>query len=105
MTKTSVSFSPNIVKGVLTSRFDEIKTHLNHQLSFSPFSNKGHILANDDKFHTFEVDSKGDLYSPDKLEGYDYYKGKSYLGNYNNMKFVPSKNEKNRVKNSKSKSK
>ena len=62
-------YKPNIVKGVLTSRFDEIKTHLNHQLSFSPFSNKGHILDDNDNFHDIEVDSKGDIYSPDKIEG------------------------------------
>ena len=81
-------FKPNIIDGVLTSRFDEIKTHLNHQLSFSPYSNKGHIMVNN-KFHEFEVDEKGDLYSPSKIKGYDYFKGKSYLGNYKNMKFSP----------------
>lgn len=91
-------FKPNVVNGVLTSRFDEIKTHLNHQLSFSPFSNEGHILDDDENFHDIEVDSKGDIYSPDKIKGYDYYKSKSYIGNYKNMQFVPTKAELTRVK-------
>lgn len=81
-------FKPNIQNGILTSRFDEIKTHLNHQLSFSPHSNEGHILVND-KHYNFEVDEDGHLYSPEKLDGYDYYDGKSYLGHYNEMTFSP----------------
>ena len=81
-------FKPNVNNGLLTSRFDEIKTHLNHQLSFSPYSNQGHILVNN-KHYTFEVDEDGHLYSPAKLDGYDYYKGKSYLGHYNDMTFSP----------------
>ena len=85
-------FKPNIVDGILTSRFDEIKTHLNHQLSFSPNSNQGHILVND-KHYDFEVDKYGHLYSPAKLAGYDYYDGKSYLGHYNDMTFSPSRLE------------
>jgi len=84
-------FSPNVINGVLQSRFDEITTHLNHQLSFSPLSNKGHILV-DDNFYDFEVDNEGHMYSPQKLEGYDFYGGKSYLGHYNDMNFSPSEN-------------
>ena len=84
-------YKPNIVKGVLTSRFSEIKTHLGHQLSFSPFNNKGHILMDNDKFSEIKVDKNGDIYSNDKLEGYDYFKNKSYIGNYNNMEFIKSK--------------
>ena len=82
-------FSPNVINGVLQSRFDEITTHLNHQLSFSPLSNKGNILV-DDNFYDFEVNSDGHLYSPQQLEGYDFYGGKSYLGHYNNLNFSPS---------------
>jgi len=82
-------FSPNVINGVLQSRFDEITTHLNHQLSFSPLSNKGHVLV-DDKFYDFEVDNDGHLFSPQKLEGYDFYQGKSYLGHYNDMNFSPN---------------
>lgn len=80
-------FKPNIKNNVIVSRFDEIKTHLNHQLSFSPDSNKGHIMV-DNKFHEFEVDEKGDLYSPVNIKGYDYFKGKSFLGNYKNLNFI-----------------
>ena len=87
-------FSPNIRNGLLVSRFDEITTHLNHQLSFSPFSNKGHILVND-KFYNFEVNNDGDLYSPQQIDGYDYFEGKSYLGHYNQMKFSPNPEEPN----------
>ena len=78
---------------VLISKYDEVKTHLNHQLSFSPYSNKGHIFINN-RFYEFEVDKKGDLYSPHNIKGYDYYKGKSYLGNYNNLTFSTQVNEK-----------
>jgi len=81
-------FSPNVINGVLQSRFDEITTHLNHQLSFSPLSNKGHVLV-DDNFYDFEVDNEGHMYSPQQLEGYDFYEGKSYLGHYNDMNFSP----------------
>ncbi len=83
-------YEPNIVNGVLTSRFDEIKTHLNHQLSFSPNSNQGHVLV-DNQFYDFEVNEDGDLFSPEKLDGYDYYNGKSYLGHYNELQFTPEK--------------
>ena len=83
-------YEPNIVNGVLTPRFDEIKTHLNHQLSFSPNSNQGHILV-DNQFYDFEVNEDGDLFSPEKLDGYDYYNGKSYLGHYNQLQFTPNK--------------
>ena len=82
-------FSPNVINGVLQSRFDEITTHLNHQLSFSPLSNKGHVLV-DDNFYDFEVDNEGHVYSPQQLEGYDFYGGKSYLGHYNDMNFSPT---------------
>ena len=84
-------FSPNVINGVLQSQFDEITTHLNHQLSFSPFSNKGHILV-DDNFYDFEVNNEGHMYSPQQLEGYDFYGGKSYLGHYNDMNFSPGGN-------------
>ena len=87
-------FSPNVKNGVLVSRFDEISTHLNHQLSFSPFSNKGHLLV-DDKYYKFEVEKDGNLFSPHKISGYDYHKGKSYLGHYNELNFssMPSQLE------------
>lgn len=80
--------SLNTVNGVITPRFDEITTHLNHQLSFSPFSNKGHILV-DDKHYDFEVDTDGHLYSPQQIDGYDFYADKSYLGHYDDMNFSP----------------
>ena len=83
-----MSYTPNIVNGALVSRFDEIKTHLNHQLSFSPNSNQGHILVGD-KHYDFEVNEEGNLFSPAKLDGYDFYDGKSYLGHYNDLKFSP----------------
>lgn len=79
-------YKPNIINNVLVSKWKEIKTHLNHQLSFSPYSNKGHILVGKN-FYEFEIDKNGDLYSPSKIKGYDYYKNKSYLGNYNNLTF------------------
>ena len=85
-------FKPNIIDGVIQPRFDEIKTHLNHQLSFSPYSNQGHILV-DDKHYDFEVSEDGHIFSPAKLEGYDFYAGKSYLGHYNNLKFSPGDND------------
>ena len=79
--------SLNVINNVSQSR-DEITTHLNHQLSFSPVFNKGHILVND-QFYDFEVDNDGHVYSPQQLEGYDFYAGKSYLGHYDNMNFSP----------------
>ena len=74
---------------ILIPNFDEIKTHLNHQLSFSPHSNQGHILV-DDKHYTVVVDKDGHLFSPEKLEGYDFYDGKSYIGHYKDLQFSPS---------------
>ena len=82
-------YQPNIVDGVLTSRFNEIKTHMNHQLSFSPNSNQGHVLV-DNQFYDFQVNKNGDLFSPEKIDGYDYFDGKSYLGHYNNLQFSPT---------------
>ena len=95
--ETRKQMSPNIQNGLLTSRFDEIKTHLNHQLSFSPHSNQGHVLV-DGQHYDFEVDNDGHLYSPAKLDGYDYYDGKSYLGHYNELQFSPlAREEQNKV--------
>ena len=78
-----------VKNNIIVPRFDEIKTHLNHQLTFSPNSTKGSILVGED-FHKFEFDNEGHIFSPEKIEGYDYFSDKSYIGKIEEMKFSPT---------------
>ena len=82
----------NIKNNVYVPKYDEIKTELNDQLSFSPYSKKGHIYSNN-TFHDFKVNNKGDIYSSSNIPGYDIKNNKTYIGNMNNMKYSPINND------------
>ena len=62
-----------------------LTTYMND--SVSPSQNGGMVIASDNNAYEFEFDDKGNAYSPYAIPNYDYYNGKSFIGNINDFKF------------------
>lgn len=74
------------------ARIDEILSTLRSMSPYKSYRNDNVFMNNDrglivsnDNIYEFKINDDGHVYSPYKIDGYDYYKNLSYIGHVNDF--------------------